>query len=188
MDQFDDIDTLATEFIQNNSLNERVKDNLVEFAEKCILAYTGAFVRNFVAEKKQEVVTIKTSKKIKLENPQDALNFDDLQRCTSVALNEFCKKNEIRVGGNKKDIMERVWRFLQNSSDDDDFPKKKTTTKSAKRESHQCSCLNKKGNQCAISAFEEVNGKWFCHLHLDKSSGSEAGSSDLTNEIDEETD
>jgi len=133
-------------------------------------------------EKKAAVVN--KTKKIKLENPCDAEKLDDLEKCTSIILKEYCKKAGLRVSGTKSELMERVWGCLENKIvEEHTKPLKKKTVK---REKHQCSCLNKKGNQCAISAFEEVGGKWYCHFHVDKSSDTSASGTDMSeDDIDE---
>jgi hypothetical protein len=124
---------------------------------------------------------VNKTKKIKLENPCDAEKLDDLEKCTSIILKEYCKKAGLRVSGTKSELMERVWGCLENKIvEEHSKPLKKKTVK---REKHQCSCLNKKGNQCAISAFEEVGGKWYCHFHVDKSSDTSSGTDE--DDIDE---
>jgi len=124
-----------------------------------------------------EVNSGHATKTAKLDSPSDAKSVDELRGCTTQVLNEFCKNNGLRVGGNKKDIMDRVWRYLQGTNSDDDKsprskPKKDSTA--SKKEKHMCCGKNSKGNQCASSASECVGDKWYCWRHIsDANSGSE---------------
>jgi hypothetical protein len=112
----------------------------------------------------------KTSNKVtkadKIEDPTECKERDDLRNCTAGTLNEFCKKNGLRVGGNKKEIMDRVWRYLQgNNSDEDISPRTKTKKEKKVNEKHDCYGCTSKGTPCAVAATVEVDGCWFCWRH-----------------------
>ena len=84
-------------------------------------------------ENTKDVKIVTKEKESKLENPSKAQQRDDLRNCTKEVLNAFCKENELRVGGSKKDIMDRVWRCLQDASDDDDISPRAKSKKEKKR-------------------------------------------------------
>ena len=109
----------------------------------------------------------KVSKADKIEDPTECKERDDLRNCTAGVLNEFSKKNGLRVGGNKKEIMDRVWRFLQGNNSDEDISPRNNKTKKEKKinEKHDCYGCTSKGTPCAVAATVEVDGCWFCWRH-----------------------
>lgn len=108
----------------------------------------------------------KVSKADKIEDPSECKERDDLRNCTSGTLNEFCKKHGLRVGGNKKEIMDRVWRHLQgNNSEEDISPRTKPKKEKKINEKHDCYGCTSKGTPCAVAATVEVDGCWFCWRH-----------------------
>jgi hypothetical protein len=108
----------------------------------------------------------KVSKADKIEDPSECKERDDLRNCTSGTLNEFCKKHGLRVGGNKKEIMDRVWRHLQgNNSEEDISPRTKPKKEKKANEKHDCYGCTSKGTPCAVAATVEVDGCWFCWRH-----------------------
>jgi hypothetical protein len=108
----------------------------------------------------------KVSKAEKIENPSECKDRDDLRNCTSGTLNEFCKNHGLRVGGNKKEVMDRVWRHLQgNNSEEDISPRTKPKKDKKINEKHDCYGCTSKGTPCAVAATVEVDGCWFCWRH-----------------------
>jgi len=108
----------------------------------------------------------KIAKADKIEDPSECKDRDDLRNCTSGVLNEFCKKHGLRVGGNKKEIMDRVWRHLQgNNSEEDISPRTKLKKEKKISEKHDCYGCTSKGTPCAVAATVEVDGCWFCWRH-----------------------
>jgi len=163
------IDSRIVAFINENNLDEGIKDSLTDLVQNCFVDYAKHISNDLITV----VVSNKSSsssktKKDKLENPMDAKSIDDLRKCTSEILNEFCKDNKLKIGGNKKDIMERVWRHIQGKSSDDDLGRAaKPKKEKMKKEIHACSGCKADGTPCKTSGTEEKNGKWFCFRHFD---------------------
>jgi len=106
------------------------------------------------------------TKSDKIEDPSECKELNDLRNCTSATLDEFCKKNGIRVGGTKKEKMDRVWRYLQgNNSEEDMSPRGKAKKEKKVNEKHSCYGCTSKGTPCAAAATVEVDGHWFCWRH-----------------------
>lgn len=106
----------------------------------------------------------------KLDNPDDAQERDDLRNCTKEVLNAYCKENGLRVGGTKKEVMDRVWRHTQGTSSDEDISprseKMKELKKKTVRVKHECCGVTAKGTSCGIVAEEDpIGGKWYCWKH-----------------------
>jgi len=185
------MDQILNTFIDENGLADDIKEPIIELMEKCFMVYTKALIQEYKPETTMEnnkvtmstKQTVKSSKHTKkIETPTEATCLEDLRSCTSVSLNDFCKQNEIRVGGNKKDVMERVWRFLSGETlEDDNTSVSKKKKPSTKKEHNVCSCTNKKGKPCALSGTEEMNGKWYCFRHFE-----EAPKKSINTELDEE--
>jgi len=106
------------------------------------------------------------TKSDKIEDPSECKELNDLRNCTSATLDEFCKKNGIRVGGTKKEKMDRVWRYLQGSNSEEDMsPRGKAKKEKKVNEKHSCYGCTSKGTPCAAAATVEVDGHWFCWRH-----------------------
>jgi hypothetical protein len=156
-------------FIVENGLDEDIKDALIELVNGCFGDYVGHMSKEWlttaISSKKESTPK---AKKERLVNPSDATAIEELRKCTTLTMNDYCKNNGLKVGGNKREIMERVWRHIQGDSSDDDLsraskPKKVKPTK----ESHSCFACNAKGAPCGIAATEEYCGHWFCFHHID---------------------
>ena len=108
----------------------------------------------------------KVSKSDKIEDPSECKEIDDLRNCTSATLDEYCKTHGLRIGGTKKEKMDRVWRHLQgNNSEDDMSPRGKGKKEKKVSEKHSCYGCTSKGTPCAVVATVEVDGQWFCWRH-----------------------
>jgi hypothetical protein len=117
-------------------------------------------------ENTKDVQVVKKEKDIKLDSPARAQQRDDLRNCTKEVLNAFCKENELRVGGSKKEIADRVWRCLQNNSDDDDIsPRAKSKKEKKVVEKKVCCGKTAKGTPCTVSGDEMIGGKCYCWRH-----------------------
>ena len=111
--------------------------------------------------------TQKVLKADKIEDPATAESREQLNNCTTGVLNEFCKSNNLKVGGNKTQIMDRVWRFMQGETSDDDMSSRNKPKKEKKKtETHKCSGCNAKGAPCAVAGNELYEGQWFCWRHI----------------------
>ena len=156
-------------FITENGLDENIKDALIELVNGCFSDYVGHMSKDWLAtavsNKKDSVLK---AKKDKLDDPNEATCVEDLRKCTVEVLNAFCKNSDLKVGGNKHDIMERVWRHIQGDSSDDDLSRAaKPKKEKLKKETHSCFACNAKGAPCGIAATEEYSGHWFCFHHID---------------------
>jgi hypothetical protein len=108
----------------------------------------------------------KVTKSDKIEDPSECKEIDDLRNCTSATLDEYCKTHGLRIGGTKKEKMDRVWRHLQgNNSDSDISPRGKAKKEKKVAEKHSCYGCTSKGTPCAVVATVEVDGQWFCWRH-----------------------
>jgi len=131
-------------------------------------------------DKPTKGASTKVSKENKIEDPTECKSRDDLRNCTSGTLNEFCKKQGLRVGGNKTEIMDRVWRYLQgNNSEEDISPRNKPKKEKKVQEKHDCYGCTSKGTPCAVAATVEVDGCWFCWRHEENAADIIASKSEI---------
>jgi len=153
-------------FISNHGLEESIKDNLCELVSECF----GLMFKHLldvpvpVAAEPVKPVSKKSTVKVeKIEDISSVETQDQLRNCTSACLNEYCKENNLKVGGNKVAVMERVWKFLQGTCSDED---KSRVAKPKKVKEpivhHMCEGTNSKGLPCATGANESCDGYWFC--------------------------
>jgi hypothetical protein len=158
-------------FIAENGLDENAKDAVIELVNGCFTDYIShmatEWLKNPVDNKSKKNIT--KSKKAKLEDPTVAEAIDDLMNCTTAILTEYCKNNNLKVGGTKTDLSGRVWRHIQGESSDEDTKKSSKDSKNSKskKEVHSCFACNSKGAPCGLSATEEYSGHWFCFHHID---------------------
>jgi hypothetical protein len=136
----------------------------------------------------KEVPSATKEKSEKLEDPSKAEERDDLRNCTKEVLNAFCKENGLRVGGTKKEVMDRAWRFLQDESDEDDIsPRAKAKEKKEKKVvKKDCCGKTAKGTPCQVNGDEIINGKCYCWRHAKDITSSSKASSKADSESDEE--
>ena len=158
------IQTRVTKFISENELEPSINDALFNLINGCVADLISHLKDTPVPEKS----TTKTPKIEKLSDPTEAKSLDDLRdKCTSQVLNEFCKNNNLKVGGNKKEIAERVWRFIEGNSSDEDVSKKQKGKKTEKViDKHECFACNGKGEPCGTAATESHENHWFCWRHI----------------------
>ena len=165
--------TYIEKFIAEHDLDEGITDPLIELVNKCFTDYVSHMSAEWLTA---ELPTKKATKKAaastkaeKLEDASEAESLDELKRnCTSIVLNNYCRDNKLRIGGNKQDIAERVWRHLNGEQTDDDVsPRAKPKKVVAKKVQHQCFACNAKGQPCGVGATNEHEGEWFCFRHID---------------------
>ena len=163
-----DIENFAAKY----KLNDSSKEELIDLVNVCFTTYVkhmSAVWLNVDApvQVKKEKAVVKTEK---LENASDAESLEQLvsTTCTTTILNDYCRKNGLRIGGKKSEIASRVWRHIQGEAEDDDIsPRSKPKKVPAKKESHQCFACNAKGQPCGLAADNEHEGEWFCFRHID---------------------
>ena len=146
-------------FISDYELDLQVSD-LDTLIKRCI----GDLYENV----KDVAVKTTKEKQEKLEEPSKAKVRDDLRNCTKEVLNSFCKENGLRVGGTKKEVMDRVWRFIQEESSDEDISPRSEKKKKEQKivEKHECCGKTAKGSECQVIAEDEpISGKYYCWRH-----------------------
>jgi hypothetical protein len=154
-------------FISDNELpdTEEFRQNLADFVSGCWSDHYKIVMEKTIPDDKPAKST-KVSKENKIDDPTECKSRDDLRNCTAGTLNDFCKKHGLRVGGNKSEIMDRTWRFLQGKNIEDDMsPRSKPKKEKKVKEKHDCYGCTSKGTPCAVDATVEVDGHWFCWRH-----------------------
>jgi hypothetical protein len=158
-------------FISNHGLEESIKDNLCELVSECF----GLMFKHLldvpvpVAAEPVKPVSKKSTVKVeKIEDISSVETQDQLRNCTSACLNEYCKENNLKVGGNKVAVMERVWKFLQGTCSDED---KSRVAKPKKVKEpivhHTCCGVNSKNQPCATGANEKFGENFYCWRHIE---------------------
>jgi hypothetical protein len=162
------IQSMITAFSSEHDLSEAAQAQLIELVNNCFHGYVSHMVKEVLSTPLPgaKEKSIKSSKTESLDNPADAAEFDDLRKCKSTVLDDFCKEKLLRVGGTKKEKMDRVWRFLQGTSTEEDRSPRKTKKVAVKKEAHVCSGCSKKNKPCGIAATEEYEGCWYCWHHV----------------------
>jgi hypothetical protein len=161
------IESRIDNFIAEHGLTEDIKDEISVLVLGCM---EDLYRQVFTAPVPE--TDSKKAKKVlkadKIEDPSTVENRDDLHNCTTGVLNQFCKDNNLKVGGgNKKDLIDRVWRFLQGeTSDEDKSSRSKPKANKKTAEKHECSGCNAKGQPCGVAGTEERNNMWFCWRHI----------------------
>ena len=156
------IATRIQKFISDNDLDADLTDDLEKLVKRCI-GDLYEHVKDVPAQ-----TTVHSTKESKLDDPAKAQQRDDLRNCTKEVLNAFCKENGLRVGGTKKEVMDRVWRFTQDESSDEDISPRSEKKKLAKKVpvKRECSGTTAKGTPCAVPAEDElIAGKCYCWRH-----------------------
>jgi len=134
-------------------------------------------------EQTKEVSSVTKEVSIKLDNPAKAQDRDDLRNCTKEILNAFCKENGLRVGGSKKEVMDRVWRSINDESSDEDISPRSKIAKEKKKPAPKGDCCGKtaKGTPCSVPGDELIGGKCYCWRHA-KTAPSSVADSDESGE------
>ena len=165
------IDTIVDSFIAENELDSEIKPALQGLVNKC---FEGVFKHIYSVpipntDGTSKTKTQKVLKADKIEDPTDCETREQLHNCTTKTLNDFCKKQNLKVGGNKTEAIDRVWRHLQGTGSEDDKSSRNKPKASKKvPEKHQCSGCNAKGEKCAVVGTEcfPDTDHWFCWRHI----------------------
>ena len=163
------------QFIADNNLDASVSDSLIELVNKCFTKYVTQMSSEWLQAEapvpaKKGTAKKGTSKAEKLESVDEAESLEQLvsTACTTTILNDYCRENGLRIGGNKKEIAARVWRHKTDETLDDDIsPRSKPKKVVAKKEVHQCFACNAKGQPCGLAADNLHESEWFCFRHID---------------------
>jgi hypothetical protein len=162
------IESRIDAFIASNELDKEIKDPLCALITE---AMGDLFKHVFNQPVPNEGTETGKAKKVlkadKVEDPTTCESQEELRNCTTGVLNQFCKDNGLKVGGNKKEIMDRVWRHMQGESSDED-KSTRNKSKAAKKvpEKHVCAGNNIAGVPCGSSGTEEFDGCYFCWRHI----------------------
>lgn len=157
-------------FIEDNELESSMGLELEKLVKRCI-GDLYEHVKDVPVNTTVKEKPAKAEKPVKVENPATAESRDDLRNCNKDVLNAYCKENGLRVGGTKKEIMDRVWRFLQEESSDEDISprsEKAKKEKPVKKAAEKIDCCGKtmKGTPCASPAEDEmICGNYYCWRH-----------------------
>jgi hypothetical protein len=161
------IESRIDAFIASNELDKEIKDPLCALITE---AMGDLFKHVFSQPVPADTETGKAKKVLKadkVEDPTSCETQEELRNCTTGVLNQFCKDNGLKVGGNKKEIMDRVWRHMQGeSSDDDKSTRNKPKASKKVPEKHVCAGNNIAGVPCGSSGTEEFDGCYFCWRHI----------------------
>jgi ribosomal protein L44E len=166
------IDSIVDAFITENGLDAaKIKLPLQGLVNKC---FEGVFKHIYNAPipetgSSSKPKAQKVLKADRIEDPATCETRDELLHCTTAALAAYCKKRSLKVGGNKTDVVDRVWRDIQGTgSEEDKSPRNKAKATKKVAEKHQCSGCNAKGEMCAVVGTEcfPDTDYWFCWRHI----------------------
>ena len=165
------LELIITTFITEHELDEAIQEPLIDLVNKCMEGLFKHVYSEEIPDWAGKVSTGGKTQKVlkadKIEDPTLCEKQDDLRNCTTGVLNQFCKDNLLKIGGNKKELMDRVWRHLQGTSSEDDKSKRNAPKKEKKTaEKHLCSGFNIKGEECGVAGTEESGGHHFCWRHI----------------------
>ena len=149
-------------FVTKHELDSDAAEGLEKLIKLCI-----GDLYEHVKDVPVQTTAVK-EKSEKFDNPLKAQHRDDLRNCTKEVLNTFCKENGLRVGGTKKEVMDRVWRFTQDESSDEDISPRSEKKKKEKKvpEKIECCGTTAKGTPCNVPAEnEQIGGKCYCWRH-----------------------
>jgi hypothetical protein len=160
------IESRIDTFISEHDLDTDLKDELCVLVTGCMEDLFKHVFTQPVPESETKKAK-KVLKSEKVEDPASCETYEDLRNCTTGVLNQFCKDHGLKVGGNKKEIMDRVWRHIQGESSDEDKSSRGKPKKEKKvPEKHACCGTNVAGVPCGSSATEEFGGSHFCWRHI----------------------
>jgi len=163
------IEQIIDTFITEHELDsDEIKEPIISLVNKCIEGIFKFIIQEPIPEPAAKTKTQKVLKENKIEDPSTVEKRDDLFNCTTGVLNQFCKDNNVKVGGNKTVLVDRVWRFLQGETSDEDKSARGKSSKAANKtvEKHQCSGCNAKGQPCGVGGTEARDDMWFCWRHI----------------------
>ena len=162
------IESIIDSFITEHKLDTKLKEDLCDCFSQCLGAIGKHLLTEPIPETEHKVAkSQKVLKADKIDDPASVESLDELRNCTTGVLNEFCRNNSLKVGGNKKEIMDRVWRHLQGEGSDEDKSSRGKPKKDKKvAEKHICSGCNAKGAPCSVGGTEPHGDFWFCWRHI----------------------
>ena len=164
------IENRVDSFIVDHEIDPDMKDDLQELVIGCIedmFKHLFPLPFNSVPPPSDAKKQKKVLKADKVEDPSTVESIEELRNCTTSVLNQYCRDKNLKIGGNKKEIMDRVWRHIQGESSDEDKSSRGKPKKDKKvSEKHVCSGVKTDGSPCQISGTEEYEGCFFCYKHI----------------------
>jgi hypothetical protein len=161
------IESRIDAFIAEHELDTEIKDEICALVTGCMEDLFKHVFKMPVPADTENKKAKKVLKSEKIEDPTSCESLEELRNCTTGVLNQFCKDHGLKIGGNKKEIMDRVWRHIQGeSSDEDKSSRGKAKASKAVPEKHACAGTNVAGVPCGTSATEEFGGCHFCWRHI----------------------
>ena len=160
------IESRIDTFLAEKGLSTDLKDEICVLVTGCMEdLFKHVFTQPVPETEKSKSKKVLKSEKV--EDPTTCEDREQLRNCTTGVLNQFCKEKGLKVGGNKSELMDRVWRHIQGeSSDEDKSTRGKPKKEKVVAEKHACFGKNSAGGDCAISATETFCGYHFCHRHI----------------------
>jgi hypothetical protein len=161
------IESRIDTFIAEHEIDPLMKDDICALVTGCMEDLFKHVFNQPLPETETKTKAKKVLKADKVEDPATCETFEELRNCTTGVLNQFCKDKGLKMGGTKKDIMDRVWRHIQGeSSDEDKSTRGKGKATKVVPEKHACSGTNSSGTACGSSGTEEAGGCYFCWRHI----------------------
>lgn len=162
-------DTMTAPALCNTLEDLMEKYNLSEEFKFDFINVEAEDFRNMRLQLKGKTVK-KTAKSGHLEDVSTATDLDTLKKATVETLRTYCTDNGLKVGGQKKAIMERVWKHLNGETDQSDMsPKNRAKKPKEPKEKHACCGKTKAGLPCnSLASHEhERDGQkfYFCFRH-----------------------
>jgi hypothetical protein len=159
------IETRIDTFITEHEIDPLMKDDICVLVTGCMEDLFKHVFSTAVPETEKKAK--KVTKAEKIDDPTTCTSRDEIYKCTVGILNQYCKDHTLKVGGNKSDLTDRVWRHMQGESSDEDVSSRNKPKKEKKvPEKHACEGSNASGGPCNISATELCDGHHFCHRHI----------------------
>jgi hypothetical protein len=155
-------------FIESHELDPDMSNDLQELIIGCISdMFKHLFPVPFDIPEQKEKKAKKVLKAEKVDDPSTVESIEELNNCTTGVLNQYCREKSLKIGGNKKELKDRVWRHLQGESSDEDKSSRGKPKKEKKvSEKHICLGFKLDGSPCQISGTEEKDGCFFCYKHI----------------------
>jgi hypothetical protein len=161
------IETRIETFITEHELDPELKEEVQELIIGCIETMFKHLYSIPLSVAEETTKAKKVLKADKIEDPSTVENLEELRNCTTGVLNQYCRDHKLKIGGTKKEIMDRVWRHIQGEGSDEDKGRGGKVKKEKKvADKHICSGFKTDGSPCQLSGTEDKGECWFCYKHI----------------------
>jgi hypothetical protein len=161
------IETRIETFLTEHELDTDLKEEVQELIIGCIETMFKHLYNIPLVVPEETAKAKKVLKADKVEDPSSVENLEELRNCTTGILNQYCRDHKLKIGGTKKEIMDRVWRHIQGEGSDEDKGRGGKVKKEKKvAEKHVCSGFKTDGSPCQLSGTEDKGDCWFCYKHI----------------------